>query len=241
MEQTEGTICRGELRIAQPAEGYRFNLDSLLLADFAGRWLPDGCRRGVDLGAGCGVVGLLLARRHPALTMWLVEIQPELAELARGNARTNGLQHRVEVMEQDLRALDPAPPPRPTIVVSNPPFYRRGAGRLNPDPLVAAARHELTCTLNDLCAAGGRILGRGGRFCLVHIMERLDEVLGELADAGIAPAVLRKIQPLPGREASRFLVMGEKGGDGEMVEGAPLLVREAPGVYTDEVKGILRE
>ncbi len=238
---TEGEICRGELRLTQPARGYRFNLDSLLLADFAWRWLPDGGRRAMDLGAGCGVVGLLLARRDPDLAVILVELQPALAELARRNAEQNGLGQKVEVLEADLASLDPAGQARPQLVVSNPPFYPQGSGRLNPDPQVATARHELACTLADLCDCAGRLLAPGGRFSLVHLRERMEEVLESLNAASLAPRILRKIQPLPDRPANRFLVMAEKGWGGGLEEEAPLLVREAPGVYTEETKGILRE
>lgn len=241
MNRTEGAICRGELRLSQPERGYRFNVDSLILADFVGREMPASTRQCVDLGAGCGVVGLLLARRHHQLNVSLVEIQPGLAELARYNARDNGLHQNVEVMELDLRALDPAQLPAPQAVVSNPPFYRAGTGRLNPDPGMATARHEVSCTLADLCACAGRLLTRGGRLYLVHIMERQDDVLSALALAGFTAKIMRRIQPLPGREANRFLVMAEKEGEGGLVQQQPLLVRGQPGVYSEEMKVILRE
>ena len=242
MDRDEGAICRGELRLSQPRSGYRFNVDSLLLADFASRSLPeDPAGRILDLGAGCGVVGLLLARRSPGLQVTLVEIQQELACLARHNAGVNGLQERVEVLNEDLRTLELRWPERPSLAVCNPPFYRVGQGRLNPDPQAAMARHELACTLDDLCRCAGRLLARDGKVCLVHIMERRDEVLASLHAAGLRPRAWRRILPTPGRDARRFLIMARRGGGAEIEELPALVERERHGGYTEEMKRILRE
>ena len=51
------------LNIGQPAQGYRFSLDALLLADFSR--VPAGASV-ADLGTGCGVIPLVLARRDAA-------------------------------------------------------------------------------------------------------------------------------------------------------------------------------
>lgn len=244
MNHSTDPICRGELLLRQPLRGYRFNVDSLLLAHFAGAHLgqPDAAHHIVDLGAGCGVVGLLLAARFPASTVQLVELQEELVELARQNIMLNGLQDRVSVACQDLRAPGPltggAPP---DLVVSNPPFFRRGSGRPNADPQLALARHELTCTLEELARAGSRLLRGGGRFALVHAADRLDEALNLLPGAGLTPRLLRKIKPLPDREASRFLLLADADAGASLQEQEPLLVHTRPGEYSQEMKEVLGE
>lgn len=242
MNRSEGTICRGELRLFQPHQGYRFNVDSLILADFAQGWLPEDPEgRTIDLGAGCGVIGLLLARRCPDRSITLVEIQKELANLACHNARENGLEERVDVLSKDLRELESCWDPPPGLIVCNPPFYRVGTGRLNPNPQAAMARHELAGTLDEICQCAGRLLGRGGKFCLVHIMERKGEVLTSLTCAGLQPRIFQRILATPGHDALRFLIMAERHGGTELEELPPLVERERPGVYTREMKQILRE
>jgi tRNA1Val (adenine37-N6)-methyltransferase len=93
---------RGKLALWQPIQGYRFSIDAFLLADFARQVVRESGGGLVDLGAGCGVIGLALARETTA-NATLVELQPRLAELCRINARHNGLSDRVEVVEGDLR------------------------------------------------------------------------------------------------------------------------------------------
>jgi tRNA1(Val) A37 N6-methylase TrmN6 len=66
---TRDQILRGRLTLLQPARGYRFSIDALLLADFAATIVSTSLSsissrseqvRGADLGSGCGVVALAL-------------------------------------------------------------------------------------------------------------------------------------------------------------------------------------
>jgi tRNA1Val (adenine37-N6)-methyltransferase len=239
MELSIDTICRGELTLAQPKRGYRFNVDSVLLADFA-RQHGEVPGRVVDLGAGCGVVGLLLARWWPDARVVLVEIQRELAELAAGNAERNGLAGRVEVLNGDLRRAESWRLHRPQLVVTNPPFFRTEVGRASPNSQIAVAKHEIDCTLEQLleaCAAG---LGPEGAVAMIHAHERLDEIVDGLLRNGIEPRQVRGVMPLPGRPSTRVLVRAARGA-GRAEQLPPLLVESRPGVYSPEMRHILRE
>ncbi len=137
----------GRLKLYQPARGYRFSIDALLLAVFArGR-----CAGSVaDLGTGCGVLPLLLARRDEVVHVTAVEIQQELAGLARRNSELNGCSEKITVLCGDVRAIGKmAPPESFDAVVTNPPFYPVASGRINPMAQKAAARHEVHGSLDD--------------------------------------------------------------------------------------------
>ena len=87
----------------QSRTGYRFSLDTLLLADFA------QLKRGetiVDLGAGNGVVALILAEHSPTCHFFGVELQDRMVERARKNIRLNDRQNRVEMVKGDVRAIE---------------------------------------------------------------------------------------------------------------------------------------
>ena len=115
----------GELTLTQPARGYRYSLDPFLLAGFC---RPRPRERILDLGAGVGVIGLLLARRHPTVRVVGIELQPELARHAAENARASGLAARVHVVRADLREAPRfLPPEHFNRVVANPPFRRPGS------------------------------------------------------------------------------------------------------------------
>lgn len=238
METTTDSICRGELLLHQPRGGYRFNVDSLMLADFCYRQVRPPPTQLVDLGCGCGVIGLLLAARWRGCHATLVELQPELAQLARRNALENRLAARVEVRCADLREAV-APGDAAKLVVSNPPFYQLGSGRVSPNQQLALARHEVACTMEQLTGACEAALPQGGLAALIYPTERRRELLEACTSAGIGVELERPVQALPGREPHRLLLLGRKGGSGKHQMLRPLVVEQQPGVYTDELRRVL--
>jgi len=150
----------GGLILGQPERGYRYSLDPFLLADFCA---PRRGERILDLGAGVGVIGLLLARRHPTVIVTGIELGPDLARFAAGNARANDLDERFRIIRGDLRdAPRFLPPEHFHRVVANPPFRRPGSGATPPDPGRASARQELSSTLTDLAGTASALLRFGG-------------------------------------------------------------------------------
>ncbi len=239
MSHTRDSICRGALVLRQPGGGYRFNVDSVILAQFCVRALDEEPREVVDLGTGCGVVGLLLARLWPGCRVRLVELQQELADLARLNVQDNELNSRVEVQRADLR--DPAswPGAAPDLLVSNPPFFRLGAGRQSRHRQVAVAKHEVSCTLEELVDAAAASLVAGKSLALIHAADRRDEVLEQLRRRALAPCLVRMVRPLPGREHTRVLVLATKTRAGACEELPELLVEQRPGRYSAEIEAAL--
>jgi tRNA1(Val) A37 N6-methylase TrmN6 len=142
-------LCGGRLALEQPTDGYRFGIDALLLASVAatlpGTSVLDAC-------AGCGVVGLATAQLNPLIgDLTLVELQAPLQDCALRNLERYGSGlGRSQVLAGDLRSLVL---PDADIVTMNPPFYRVGAGRVSPNPALAAARHQLNGTLPELVNA----------------------------------------------------------------------------------------
>jgi tRNA1Val (adenine37-N6)-methyltransferase len=228
----------GRLKVKQHRNGYRFSLDSVLLTDFA-RFKPRD--RIVDLGAGCGIVALLAALLHPGLSAVAVEIQPDLAALARANATDNQLADRVTVIQGDLSRLTRASVGAANHVLANPPYHRPGTGRLNPDDEKAAARHEIFADLGDFIAAARRLLDLGGRFTAIYPAERSVDLIAGLRQNGLEPKRLCLVHPYPAAMAGHVLVEAVRGaGPGLRVE-APVYVREASGgPYRPEVAAMLR-
>jgi len=240
VSHTVDSICRGELVLRQPRRGYRFNVDSVILAGFCTRVIHTPPVEAADLGAGCGVVGLLLARRWRSCRVRLVEIQRELADLARANISDNGLDDRVSLVQADLRRPeDWLGPVEPELVVSNPPFFKRGAGKISQDRQVAVAKHEVRCSLQELFAACAAALSQGGAAAVIHAAERRDDLLDQLRRRGLEPTHLRMVRPLPDRKPTRVLVLARAAASGAHDELPELLVEQRPGVYSEEMAGML--
>jgi tRNA1Val (adenine37-N6)-methyltransferase len=230
---TTDAFFKGALTVCQHQSGYRFSIDAVLLAHFV---VPKAGAKIVDLGTGCGIVALLLAFRHDDVNVKGVEIQPDLAALAKRNVANNHLEARVGILQQDLKALSLPQVDGPVDwVISNPPYRQPSTGRLCPDPERAIARHELKVGLTDLLAAARRVLRTGGRFAMIYIADRLVEVLGQMSQHGIEPKRLRMVQSKRHSSAKLFLVEGIKGAGRGMVVKAPLVVYRDDGEYRSEI------
>ena len=229
----------GPLVIRQPAKGYRFSIDSVLLAGFA----APHCRGSVlDLGTGCGVILLLLSRLAPAMgTGTGVEIQRSLCSFAERNFRENGLSGRLRAVPADLREEAPGVF-RGTygLVVANPPFGRAGSGRRNPHPERETARHDVSCTLPELCAAAARAMAPAGRFALILPVGRYPELRDEARREGMEAVETRRVHARPGDPPSRVLILLARGVGNVPRELPPLRLHEGAGKYCPEVERICR-
>lgn len=154
---TRDAICRGLLHLWQPRKGYRFNLDSVLLA----AWCAEQSPRGpvVDAGAGCGVVGLYLARAA-GLPVVLVERQGAVAALGQRNLVGNDAAGHV--VRGDFRALPLADRSVGT-VVCNPPYAAPGAGKVSPLLHKRLSREAVHGGAPDVLAECERVLDARGR------------------------------------------------------------------------------
>jgi tRNA1Val (adenine37-N6)-methyltransferase len=223
-----------DIRLYQPKEGYRFSLDAVLLYSFVNLKKAENI---ADLGAGSGVVGLLLARKYPEAKVTLMELQESLYKLAVKNIGLNGLRDRVGAIKSDIRDID-LEPGGFDLVVSNPPFRKPRTGLLSVDDERAVARHEIEMKLPELLRAASRLLKNRGRFVFIHHPLRLAELMRGLREAGLEPKRLRFVHGKRSSEAKMVLVEAVRHGrEGLKVE-SPLFVYNDDGTYTEELMAI---
>jgi tRNA1Val (adenine37-N6)-methyltransferase len=227
----------GDLTLAQPERGYRYGLDPFLLAAFVRPRLRE---KVVDIGTGCGIIALLLARKWPTLKVWGLEVQPELADLAKENVARNSLGDRCTILEADARqggALFPEESFQR--VVSNPPFRPPATGRISPEPQRALARQEISLTFANLVASASSLLGHGGVLDFIHLPERIPEIFRTLTEGGLEPKKLRLVHSYRDRGPDMALISARKGGRPGLDLQPPLVIFRSRGVYTAETSRVL--
>jgi len=198
----------GRLRLIQRPELFKYTVDPVLLAAFI-RVYPR--HRVLDLGTGVGVIPLWLAGYRAVRRVVGLELQPEVAALAGENVVLNNLEGQVKIVTGDLRC-----PPRETTgerfdwVVSNPPYLNPAGGRVTGNPYLARARFEITCTLEEVINAAVRSLRDNGQVALVHLPERLADLIFFLRQNRVEPKRLCLIYPRPGAAPHRVLIEGRK-------------------------------
>lgn len=225
-----------DIRLWQSKEGYRFSVDALLLFSFVNLPRAEAI---ADLGAGSGVIGLLLARKYPGSRVTLIELQESLVNIARKNVGLNCLGGRVRVLQSDVRSLcseQSLSGEKFDLVVSNPPFRRPRTGLLSLSGERAVARHELLLPLEDLVRAASGLLVHHGRFCLVHLPERLFDVSASMTRHGLEPKRLCFIHSTRATGAKMVLIEGVKGGRPGAKTEAPLFVYNDDRSYTDRMR-----
>ena len=230
-ERLDDLQCQG-LKIIQRRDAFRFGTDSVLLADFAAPRKRDVA---VDLGCGTGAIALLMAGHQPNLRVDAVELQIEIADMAKRSVALNGLEARVRVhcldMREAWRALGAG---KFSLAVCNPPYSRSGAALESQNEAKRIARHEGDLTPADLAKSAAMLLKNGGRFCAVYPAPRAYELMRAMDGAGIAPKRVRTVHGVAGRAPKFVLLEGVKGGGEGLHWLTPLVLRNEDGTFTEE-------
>jgi tRNA1Val (adenine37-N6)-methyltransferase len=235
-QETINELRGFDLRMIQPADGYRFSLDPLILADFAG----GEAARVIDLGTGSGIIPLIMARRFPSAEIVGVEFQEEMASYARRNVELNGLSQRVEILCADILTLRKRFPVSSfDLVVANPPYRRQGSGRISPKSGRDRARHETTATLADFLEVAKYLVSPKGCIKFIYHPVRLAELCAVAEGLKLSLLRLRMVHGNPGAGARMILLEMAKGRRGDLEVLPPLFVYGEGDEYSDEVKGIL--
>ena len=237
--ETCDAILGGRIRVLQPRNGYRFSVDSILLASFASIRKRD---RVLELGAGTGVISLAIAALHHPREIVAMEIQPDLVAMLGRNAELNGFD-KLRAIAADLRNPRDGKLTRESfdVVVANPPYRASKTGRASPHEARHTARSESLATLEDFVAAASRYTQRGGRAAFVFAADRSAELISRLREYHLEPKRIRFVHAYAEATATSILIETRKNGGIEVAIESPLILFDAPGVYSREGRLQLRE
>lgn len=204
--------------------------DSFLLGSFPRLYRDE---RVCDLGAGAGLLSILLLAREPTLRVTALERDGHACQMLRRNAAENAL--TINTVEGDLRDTAALPAGQLRLVVANPPYFAPHTGAVAGGAR-GEARAELSASIDDVCAAAARLLQWGGRFCVVYRPERLTALLSAAAGNGLEPKRLRFVQKDALSAASLLLLECRRGGRPGLSLEPPLLLRLPDGGEPEYVR-----
>ncbi|GAG63317.1 unnamed protein product, partial [marine sediment metagenome] len=166
---------------------------------------------------------LLLFGKRKGLSIYGIEIQKDLADMARRSVELNKLQNCITIIQEDFRNLKNIFKNQQfDVVVSNPPYISLGQGKINPSNRRAIARHEIKCDLDDIISISSYLLKNKGRIYLIYRSAKLIKLVISLKKYGIEPKVIKFIHPQPGENANLVLLEGIKGGKEELKTKYPI-------------------
>jgi len=210
------------LKIIQASDSYRFSVDSILLINFI---KLKNYEKIVDLGTGSGIIPLPLFGKRKGLSIYGIEIQKDLADMARRSVELNELQNNITIIQEDFRNLKNIFKNQQfDVVVSNPPYISLGHGKVNPSSSRAIARHEIKGDLEDIISVSNYLLKNKGRIYLIYRSVKLIKLIIALKKYGFEPKIIKFIHPRPGENANLVLLEGIKSGKEELKIEDPIFI-----------------
>lgn len=236
---TDDHVLGGQLLLRQPASGHRAGHDAILLA--AATSARSG-QRVVDFGAGVGTAGLAVARRVAGLSLALIEINPDFADLARHNAEANGV--AADVITLDLAsnaetfAAAGLSADSADVILMNPPFNDPARHRASPDKTREIAHVATDETLATWVHAARRVLKSNGVLTMIWRADGVADVLTAL-DRGFGSLALMPVHGDATAPAIRILVRAVKGGRAPAAIHPGIALRDAKGAPDAHIQQIL--
>ncbi|WP_274970066.1 tRNA1(Val) (adenine(37)-N6)-methyltransferase [Lachnoanaerobaculum orale] len=231
-ERLDDLQCNG-LYLIQDPDKFCFGIDAVLLSNFV-KVKKNG--HVVDLCTGSGIVPILLSAKTGAKKITGIEIQSDIADMARRSVSYNKLDEKIDIINDDIsNALKYINNCSVDSVCVNPPYMKDTTAIKNPDLPMAIARHELLTDLDTVINIASKLLKESGKFFMVHRPSRLSEIFASMRQNRIEPKRLRFIHPYIESKANLVLIEGAKGSGVWMDVEPPLVVYKDKNVYTDEV------
>ena len=230
------------LKVIQNNKGFCFGIDSVILSDFA-KNIKDNSRV-VDLGTGSGVIGLLLCKKTKLKEIIGIEIQKDVANMAKRSIRLNNLESIFQIVNENINDIfvqGILNKNQYDVVVMNPPYKEVGTGKQNEDEVKLISRHEIKAKLSDFIATASNLLKDKGEVYIVHKPERTIDIMQKMRENKIEPKEMKTVYPYKNAEASLILIKGVKGGKKFFKIMEPLYIYESNGEYTEQIKQIYNE
>ncbi|NOX34279.1 MAG: methyltransferase [Deltaproteobacteria bacterium] len=202
---------------------------------------PEGVKKIIDIGCGCGIMPLILAFRYPWLQVTGVEIQEELYKFAKKNIIASRLNKTIHIIREDIKKVKISDiKGKADIIISNPPYKKKDSGRLNPDSQKAIARHEITLDIDLLFNCSNKLLKGQGRIYIIFPAQRLNDLMLAMAHYEFTPDHIRFVYIKKNTKAKRIILCAVKKKDRTCVIRPPLYIYASENKFTDEYASMFK-
>ena len=231
------------MKLFQLKDGYRYNSDSLFLWDFARKNCSFKASQSLlDVGCGCGILGLLLARDcNCALSC--IDIQPQNCELAQMNAQANDIKASIICADffKDWESGNSAgnfriPSQSFERIICNPPFYDFGGENKNAHK--NTSRNASSFDISAFASKCSKLLAPKGELVLCYDARLVDRLLQALLEAGLKPIKLAFLHSKPSKPANIVLVVAKKGAKSPLCVFGSLFACNESGTHSDFAKEV---
>jgi tRNA1Val (adenine37-N6)-methyltransferase len=237
-EITKDTMFNGGLICYQHKDGYRYSIDSILLAHFTLHWKSASI---LDLGCGCGIIGMVMLYRNSPNILYIegIEYQEQLVFLARMNSKENRLEEKMHITHGDYVDINTYYKAETfSHVICNPPFYEIGRGRPSVHNEAYLARHQTVSSTADLAASIAFVLKNRGSLAIVYPADLSIQLLSLLKEKSIEPKRLQPVYSYPEASSASLILLEciKNGGVGMKLLPPLYIYTQQNGDYTKEVK-----
>ncbi len=222
------------LKIIQNKNGFCFGIDSILLSDFAKNIKKDA--NVLDLGTGTGIISILLCGKTKLKKIIGVEIQKDVADMAKRSVELNNLQNRAKIINEDIKKISKNFPANSfDAIVTNPPYKKENTGLTSKNEKQLISRHEVMCNVEDIAKAASNLLNSNCSIYMVHRPDRLIDIIESFRKYNLEPKIIRLVYPKINKEPNLVLIKATKGAKEFLKFEKPLIVYNKDGTYTDEI------
>lgn len=212
-----------DIRLIQNTRGLAYGTDAYLLYAYV---RPKSGGIGVELGAGSGVISLLLLSKGKLSLVHAAEIQECYADMMRRNAVINRLEERLIVHWRDIREMASSDiGGTADVVFTNPPYMKADSGKSSRYDEKQIARHEVMGDISDFCSAASRLLKYGGSFYAVYRPDRLCDLICAARLSGLEIKRMTFVHSDVMHKPSSVLVEAKKGAFPGVYLTKPLIIK----------------
>ena len=190
--------------------GLKITQDAILLSEFIKKYFNTKYKNKekktiLEIGAGQGIITLLLSKIEIFEKIFAVEIQKDIFEILKKNIKINNLEEKITSINEDIKTIKG----EYDFIFSNPPYKKINSGKLPKNEAEQISKYEILLTLEELFYEIKRLLKNYGEFFVIVPDDRLNDVFRYIYanNMNILSIEINKYKKL-----NLVIVHGKKGG-----------------------------